>query len=112
MELAGSIKLDDPRVFVAVGDIERTIGRKGDSGRPVEVLVIRPRHALLAQLQNQLPTVMGKFENLLTFPIDDPHMPVFVVRADSHAVGHYNQIIPLLPVFDDFAVGVQHQDLM
>lgn len=74
--------------------------------------MFRPGHAFLADFQDQLSTVIGELEDLLTFAIDDPDVPLLVVGIDNDTVGQRDQVIPLAPVLHHFAVGVQHQNQM
>src|ERR1700680_5129326 len=68
---------------------------------------------MLAQRHNELLAVVGEFENLIHFVVDDPHMLFRVIRADPYLVrpaSPCKQMVPLPPSLDQCAVRIDNQN--
>ena len=108
--LAVLVELHDARVRVAVGDEERAVGQPRHERRPVEMLVVGRVHVRLADRLQQLLAVVAEHEDGVPVVVDDPDALLRIVRADVDGVRPPQHLVPLRPVLDDVAVGVDDDD--
>src|SRR5579862_3616473 len=109
-ELAVLVELDNTCIDVAVGDIERAVGREREVSGLAEMVVVGPHDPLLAECHEQSLAVVAEFKDLLAYAVNYPDIPLRVVRADLNRMWHLDQVFPLLPLIDNIAVGVEYHD--
>src|SRR5437773_12369365 len=112
-KLSVSVEFDDPRVGVAIGDVEGSVGKPGDVCRPAEMLIVVAGDSRLAQSHQELLPVIAEFEDLLAHVVDDPDIPFRIVWADLDRVrpaAAFKELVPLRPGFDQLAVRIHNDD--
>ena len=72
--------------------------------------IVCPRHSFFANAKYQFLAVVGEFEDLVAITVYHPHMSLRVIRVKFDTVREHDIVVPLTPIFNDFAVGVQDQN--
>lgn len=99
-------------VIETVGDEYAAVGEECDVLRFAEVSAVRALHALFAEGLEQLAAVVREDVDDAVAFVDHPDAMLRIIGADAQAVrsgagGIGEEVIPLRPVFADFAVGVE-----
>ena len=116
-ELVVGVELRDARPAVPVGDEVRPVGQPGDVRRAIEGVRAPSPDAELAVREHEL-AVIGELVDDVKLVVENPHVLLFVVRADldlvrTAAAGQLlEQLVLVLPLVNHVALPVEDDDRM
>src|SRR2546425_5187877 len=109
-EFSALVELHDPIAIVAVSHEHRAIRQECHESRPVEVRRVGALPADGTDRLDELFAVVRELEQRLIVVVDDPDVLLGIIRVDVDRVRASQHFVPLSPLLDDVALGVEDED--